>query len=108
MYENSQWKLTVDGSTWFFEAKRPSKYWVYVRDVIINDHMFDHVAEKTWCSLPQWIDACRKAVELSPYKLGYDLDTQISKAEIWKSRHHKHGSVSGSSLSEAAKLCIEG
>jgi hypothetical protein len=91
VYENSHWKLVADGKTWTFEANHYSKYWIYVDSVMVHDYMFDHVAEKTWCSLLEWGDVCRKASELSPYKVKYDLKKKISEVEIWKNRSASGG-----------------
>jgi hypothetical protein len=92
IYENSQWKLVNDGNEWVFVEKcdkTHQAYWCYIFEVMAHDYSFQHVAEKMWCDVEMWSDVCRKACELSPHKLGYDLDEETKLAKKIKERNKR-------------------
>jgi len=92
IYENSQWKLINDGNEWLFVEKCDKNhqvYWCYVFEVMAHDYSFQHVAEKTWCDVALWSDVCRKASELSPHKLEYNIDKEMELARKNEDRDNR-------------------
>jgi hypothetical protein len=103
IYENAQWKLETDGNEWFFVekcAKTYQAYWCYVFEVMLHGCSFQHVSEKMWCDVGMWADVCRKASELSPHKLGYDLDEEVQLAQKIKERNKRAQKIN----SEVARI----